>query len=233
MIRAWTEPREQSPVVIVVAGNIGVGKTTLTRILAQALRCPSLEEPSEQNPYLSAFYEDMYTWAFHSQLYFLARRAQIYRTLLSHKSQIVILDRSMYEDAEIFARNLHELGYISHRDYQTYREIYDILCDVLPPPDLVIYLRASVTTLQQRIAERGREEELTLPAPYLARLNGLYEDWVARFDLCTLLPINVEGVDFEHDPTDRGVVMRRVLHALSVIARQHSLNWSRFAIVVV
>lgn len=232
MIHMWTESREESPLIIVVAGNIGVGKTTLTRMLAQELGCRVLSEPVEQNPYLSDFYEDMRRWAFHSQLYFLVYRAQMYCTLLRRGGRMMIVDRSIYEDAEIFARNLYELGYMSHRDYQTYWEIYCTWCDLLPRPDLVIYLKASTATLEQRIAKRGREIELALPTSYLARLNELYEDWATRFDLCPLLSVDVDDVDFEHNPVDRRIVLGQVLPALDRVVRHSHAHLANFAFLL-
>jgi deoxyadenosine/deoxycytidine kinase len=229
MIHTWTQAREQLPLVVVVAGNIGVGKTTLTRMLAQELQCSVLGEPWEGNPYLSDFYENMHAWAFHSQLYFLVYRARIYHTLLRQERRMIIMDRSIYEDADIFACNLHQMGYISHRDYHTYRDTYCILCDLLPSPDLVIYLHASVTTLKQRIAKRGRQMELTLPTSYLARLNDLYEDWAAHFDLSKLLDINVDGIDFEHDPIDRRAVMKQIFLKLGLLTQYRLVHMSDFA----
>src|SRR3990170_5770420 len=140
---------------VAVAGNIGVGKSTLVALLCHRLGWQPFYEPVAENPYLVDFYADMRTWAFHSQIFFLTHRLRAHRQLLDHPTSAV-QDRSVYEDAEIFARNLYERGHLGERDYRTYRQLYEVLTEFLPPPDLVLYLRASVDTLQQRIARRGR-----------------------------------------------------------------------------
>src|SRR5512145_545948 len=140
---------------VVVAGNIGVGKSTLVALLCQQLEWQPFYEPVAENPYLADFYKDMRTWAFHSQIFFLTRRLRSHRQLAEHPTS-VIQDRSIYEDAEIFACNLYRQGLMNERDYGAYKDLYEVILEFLPPPDLVIYLRAQTTTLVQRIGRRGR-----------------------------------------------------------------------------
>lgn len=180
---------------VAVAGNIGVGKSTLVEKLCSELGCTPFFEPVTENPYLADFYRDMRTWAFHSQIFFLTHRLRSHHALSLHASS-VIQDRSVYEDAEIFAHNLYLQGHIHPRDYQTYRELYQTLVEFLPPPDLVIYLRASVPTLLARIARRGREYERSIPADYLSSLNILYENWISEFTLCPVLTVPADDVDY-------------------------------------
>ena len=167
---------------VAVAGNIGVGKSTLVKLLCSQLDWEPFYEPVAENPYLADFYQDMKTWAFHSQVFFLTHRLRIHRRLIEHPNS-VIQDRSVYEDAEVFAHNLYRQGQITGRDYDTYRELYQVLSEFLPPPDLVIYLRASVTTLVDRIQQRGRDYERQISPAYLAQLNDLYESWINGFGL--------------------------------------------------
>ncbi len=171
---------------LAVAGNIGVGKSTLVTLLSQRLAWQPFYEPVTENPYLADFYKDMRAWAFHSQIFFLTRRLRIHRQLLDHPTS-AIQDRSVYEDAEVFAHNLYRQGLFAQRDYASYRELYEVLTDFLPPPDLVIYLRASVSTLQERIKYRGRDYERQITPDYLQQLNlELYQQECqrvqARFD---------------------------------------------------
>ena len=184
---------------IVIAGNIGAGKTTLVEILSNRLGFSPFYEPHEDNPYLADFYEDMESWSFHSQVYFLTRRLKIHKELLLAEGSVV-QDRSVYEDAEIFARNLFLQGDFSTRDYSVYQDLYHILASLLPPPNLMVYLRASVDTLMQRIAKRGREYEMGISRDYLARLNDLYEDWMNAFDQCPVLIINSDDLDLVSKP---------------------------------
>jgi len=180
---------------VAVAGNIGVGKSTLVEKLCITLGCTPFYEPVTENPYLADFYRDMRSWAFHSQIFFLTHRLRSHHALSLHASS-VIQDRSVYEDAEIFAHNLYLQGHIHPRDYQTYRELYQTLVEFLPPPDLVIYLRASVPTLLNRIARRGREYERSIPADYLSSLNILYENWISEFTLCPVLTVPADDLDY-------------------------------------
>jgi deoxyadenosine/deoxycytidine kinase len=194
---------------IAVAGNIGVGKSTLVRLLSEALSWTPFYEPVTENPYLADFYENMGAWGFHSQVYFLMRRLRIHRQLMKMNGS-VIQDRSVYEDAEIFAHNLYLQDAINERDYETYRELYQVLVEFLPPPDLVIYLRASVPTLLGRISKRGRDYERTIAADYLADLNELYESWVDHFDLCPILTIPCDDLDYVAKPQHLGLIVDKV-----------------------
>lgn len=184
---------------IVIAGNIGAGKTTLVKILSEKLNFTPFYEPHEENPYLADFYEDMESWSYQSQVYFLTRRLKIHKELILAEGSVV-QDRSVYEDAEIFARNLYLQGDLSARDYGVYRDLYSILASLLPPPSLMVYLRASVDTLMQRIAKRGREYEVGISRSYLANLNNLYEDWMNAFDQCPVLIINSDDLNLVSSP---------------------------------
>ncbi len=180
---------------IAIAGNIGVGKSTLVEMLCARMGWTPFFEGVMDNPYLADFYRDMRAWAFHSQLFFLARRLRDLRRLRDFPG-VAVQDRSVYEDAEIFAKNLYQQGYISERDWQTYWELYQALTELLPPPDLVVYLNASVPTLLHRIALRGREYEKNIAPDYLARLNVLYDEWIADFKLCPVLIVPADRLDF-------------------------------------
>jgi deoxyadenosine/deoxycytidine kinase len=180
---------------IAVAGNIGVGKSTLVELLSRRLGWQPFYEPVGENPYLADFYRDMRSWSFHSQVFFLTRRLRAHRQLCDHPTS-VIQDRSVYEDAEVFAHNLYLQGNFSERDYATYRELYQVLTEFLPAPDLVVYLRASVPTLRQRIALRGRDYEQQIQTDYLSRLNDLYEDWTKNFTLCPVLTVPADDLDY-------------------------------------
>ena len=199
---------------IAIAGNIGAGKSTLVRLLCSKLHWTPFFEPVTENPYLADFYDDMQAWAFHSQVYFLMRRLRIHRQLM-RQSGSVIQDRSVYEDAEIFAHNLYLQDSISERDYETYRELYQVLVEFLPPPDLVIYLRASVPTLLDRIAKRNRDYERTISAEYLADLNELYENWVDHFDLCPVLTIPSDDLDYVAKPQHLTLVIQKMQEMLT------------------
>ncbi len=179
---------------IVVAGNIGAGKSTLVELLSKELQLTPFFEPVSENPYLADFYDDMKRWAFQSQLFYLTRRLRIHRQLLDAPGS-VIQDRSVYEDAEIFARNLFLQGDISERDFGVYQDLYQILVTLLPPPDMIIYLKTSVPVLAQRIAHRGRDFEADIPQDYLTRLNGLYESWIAHVNQCPVLIISTDNLD--------------------------------------
>jgi deoxyadenosine/deoxycytidine kinase len=180
---------------VAVAGNIGVGKSTLVEKLCERLGWQPYYEPVAENPYLEDFYEDMQGWAFHSQVFFITHRLRSHRELLLHPTSVV-QDRTVYEDAEIFARNLYQQGQIGERDYRTYRNLYGLLVDMLSPPDLVVYLRAEVSTLQERIIARAREMESGIATDYLERLNGLYEEWIGGFSLCPVLEVPADKLNF-------------------------------------
>jgi deoxyadenosine/deoxycytidine kinase len=184
---------------IAVAGNIGVGKSTLVELLAQRLAWQPFFEPVGENPYLADFYRDMHTWAFHSQVFFLTRRLRIHRELCDYPMSS-IQDRSVYEDAEVFASNLYRQGMMLERDYRSYRELYDVLTQFLPAPDLVVYLRADVNALLERIAHRGRSYERDIRPEYLGQLNDLYEAWIRNFTLCPVLTVPAGDLNYvAHD----------------------------------
>jgi deoxyadenosine/deoxycytidine kinase len=180
---------------VAVAGNIGVGKSTLVEMLCVRLGWEPFYEPVTENPYLSDFYKNMDEWSFHSQVFFLAHRLRSHYRLGQHPTSVV-QDRSVYEDAEIFAQNLYLQGHIQPRDYQTYRDLYETTMRFLPPPDLVVYLRASIPTLLNRIARRGRDYERTITPDYLNGLNNLYEQWIENFTLCPVLAVPADDLDY-------------------------------------
>lgn len=199
---------------IAVAGNIGVGKSTLVSLLCDYLKWQPFYEPEAANPYLADFYQDMRSWAFHSQVYFLTRRLRAHRQLIDHPTS-VIQDRSVYEDAEVFARNLYLQGLIAERDYSTYRELYQVLIEFLPPPDLVVYLRASVGTLMHRINQRGRDYERKITPEYLSQLNALYEDWIQHFALCPVLTIPADNLDYVAHARHLELIVRKIEEKLT------------------
>ncbi len=199
---------------VAVAGNIGVGKSTLVTLLCQRLGWQPFYEPVAENPYLADFYQDMQAWAFHSQIFFLTHRLRSHRQLLDHPTS-AIQDRSVYEDAEVFACNLYRQGLISERDYSAYRELYQVLCDFLPPPDLVVYLRASVPTLMKRIRSRGRDYERQISPDYLANLNDLYEEWIARFSLCPVLTVPADDLDYVARSSHLDLVVQKIQEKLT------------------
>jgi deoxyadenosine/deoxycytidine kinase len=194
---------------ITVAGNIGVGKSTLTRLLAERLGWEPVYEAVTENPYLADFYDDMPRWSFHSQVFFLSRRLRQHHNLLQ-KNDSVIQDRSVYEDAEVFARNLYRQGHLSQRDWRCYLDLYETLATLLRPPDLVVYLQASVPTLRRRIAHRGRDYEHTITDEYLAQLNGLYDAWVSGFRLCPVLTVDTNNLNYVQDETHLDQIWHRI-----------------------
>jgi deoxyadenosine/deoxycytidine kinase len=199
---------------VAVAGNIGVGKSTLVQLLSEKLAWEPFFEPESENPYLSDFYENMPAWSFHSQIFFLSRRLQIHRLLANHPTS-ALQDRSVYEDAEIFAKNLNQQDQMSSRDYQTYRELFEVLAKFLPPPDLVVYLRASVPTLQARIKNRGRQYEMQISTDYLSKLNDLYEQWVQGFTLCPILAIPSDDLDYVSHAAHLDLVVSKIQEKLA------------------
>ena len=199
---------------IIVAGNIGVGKSTLVSMLGERLGWQPFYESVAENPYLADFYADMPGWAFHSQVFFLTERLSLQRRLIDHPAS-VIQDRSMYEDAEIFARNLYLQGLMNERDYLTYQSLYHALTAFLPAPDLVIYLRAQAGTLRRRILQRGREYERDIRADYLEQLNDLYRAWIDAFTGCPVLTVPADDLDFVNRPGHFELIARKVEEKLT------------------
>jgi deoxyadenosine/deoxycytidine kinase len=185
---------------IIISGNIGAGKSTLVKLLAEQLHMKPFWEPVQENPYLEDFYGDMKKWAFHSQLFFLTNRLEMHHSL-KEMTGSVVQDRSVYEDAEIFAENLYKNGFMNERDYQTYRNFYELLIQMLPKPDLLVYLKASIPTLQKHIAIRARAMESTISASYLEDLNTLYTDFIAGYQLSPLVVIDMDKTDFVQNPS--------------------------------
>jgi deoxyadenosine/deoxycytidine kinase len=183
--------------LVLVAGNIGAGKTSLTERIGQRLGWHSGYESVANNPYLSDFYGDMHAWAFHLQVFFLGHRAEQYLEAVQ-ESRSAILDRSIYEDFHIFTRALHHMGNMAERDYLSYHRLYNLVVDSLPPPDLLIYLKAPVAILLRRITRRARNMETGITAEYLSLLDSYYEEWLNAFDLCPVLTIRSDDLDYVH-----------------------------------
>jgi deoxyadenosine/deoxycytidine kinase len=193
---------------ITIAGNIGVGKSTLTTLLSEKLGWAPFLEGFAENPYLGDFYDNMSRWSFHSQVFFLSQRLQQHHRLLQH-ARSVIQDRSVYEDAEIFARNLFNQGHMLERDWLTYLALYQTLSRLLQPPHLVVYLKAAIPTLRRRIAQRGRDYEQSIETNYLVRLNDLYDSWASDFNLCPVLTVSTDKLDYvQHDEHLRQIIER-------------------------
>jgi deoxyadenosine/deoxycytidine kinase len=194
---------------IAIAGNIGAGKSTLVEFLSRTYGIAPFYEPSEDNPYLPDFYRDMRRWAFRSQLYFLAHKFRIHQEL-DRMPGVVVLDRTIFEDAEVFATALHDMRHIDDRDWRTYRGFYTSILDAIQPPDLMIYLRCSMRTLRKRIRLRGRTMEKDLPLSYLKRLDRLYENWIENYTMSEKLILETDRLDYIHDLVYRLDVMKRI-----------------------
>ncbi len=201
---------------VAIAGNIGSGKTTLTTLLAKHFNWDPHYESVDANPYLNSFYEDMRRWSFNLQIYFLnSRFRQIIKIRESGKK--VIQDRTMYEDTHIFAPNLHEMSLMTTRDFENYRALFDLMSSFIQPPDLLVYLKASVPTLVNQIQKRGRDYEESIRLDYLKSLNERYENWINGYDIGKKLIVNVDKMDFTTNPEDLGYVIDMInaeLHGL-------------------
>src|SRR5512141_43873 len=200
--------------IVVVAGNIGSGKTSLTDRIGERLRWQTAFESVSDNPYLPDFYRDMRSWSFHLQVFFLGHRAEQYLEL-AKSPQSAILDRSIYEDAHIFARALNHMGNLNERDYLSYRRVFDLVVKNLPPPDLLIYLKAPVSVLVERIHRRGRDIEIGITPEYLTLLDSFYTDWMETFDVCPVLTIRTDDLDFVHQTQHMDIVVSRVQDKLA------------------
>jgi deoxyadenosine/deoxycytidine kinase len=199
---------------VLVAGNIGTGKTSLTERIGARLGWRTAFESVADNPYLADFYADMRQWSFHLQVFFLGHRAQQHRAL-ANSPESAIADRSIYEDAHIFARVLHHLGNLNERDYHSYRAVFDLVVAGLPHPDLLLYLRAPVPVLLDRIQRRGRSIESGITADYLTLLDTFYEEWMESFSLCPVLRIRTADLDFVHQPQHLDIVVQRIQDRLA------------------
>ena len=198
-----------------MAGNIGAGKSTLVEFLSRQYDLRPFFEPNDDNPYMKDFYADMKAWAFHSQLYFLSAKLRLHQQL-GHVEEAIIQDRTIYEDAEIFAENLYRQRKMSRRDYVTYRRLYEAIIEQLRPPSLMIYLRCGMKTLKKRIKLRGRPEEQAIPRIYLQRLQDLYEEWFDRYDLSETLVIDTDELDYHQDLVHRLDLFERIERAVGV-----------------
>ncbi|WP_026452475.1 deoxynucleoside kinase [Aequorivita capsosiphonis] len=201
---------------VAIAGNIGSGKTTLTRLLAKHYKWQPHFEEVDDNPYLDDFYNQMERWSFNLQIYFLNSR---FRQILDirEKGKNVIQDRTIYEDAHIFAPNLHAMGLMTNRDFENYRSLFDLMESVTEGPDLLIYLRSSIPNLVSQIHKRGREYENSISIDYLSRLNERYEAWIHGYDKGNLIIFDVDNINFVDDPEHLGEVINKIdaeLHGL-------------------
>ena len=196
-------------IFISVAGNIGSGKSSLTGLLAEKFKWMPFYESVEDNPYLSEFYADMTRWSFNLQIYFLAHRFKIHKDLTERPGS-VIQDRSIYEDVEIFAKNLHKLGKMSDRDYETYSNLFEDMTSYLKPPDVLVYLQASIPTLVNQIKVRGRDFEKDIDIKYLEELNESYEEWIKNYKLGRVIIINKDNLDFVHSHNDFHYIIEQI-----------------------
>jgi len=200
--------------LILVAGNIGSGKTSLTERIGKQLGWRTAFESVADNPYLPNFYKDMKTWSFHLQIYFLGHRAKQHLEL-ANDPRSAIIDRSIYEDAFIFARALNTMGNISELDYHTYLNVFNLVVNTLPPPSMLIYLKCPIAVLLERINQRGRDIEKTISPDYLELLESYYDDWMRDFDLCPVLTIRTDDLDFVHKQYHLNTVIERIMDTLA------------------
>ncbi|MFK8011615.1 MAG: deoxynucleoside kinase [Marinicellaceae bacterium] len=195
--------------IIAIAGNIGVGKTSLVHFLTSTYNITPFYEPNDENPYLDDFYKDMKQWAFHSQLYFLSNKFRIHQKVDSSQG-VVVQDRTIFEDVEIFATALRDMKKMSHRDWHTYHQFYENIIASIRPPDLMIYLKCSIRTIRKRIKIRGRKMEQDIPLSYLKRLDKLYNTWIKSYSLSKVLVIETDKLDYVCDLIDRLDVMTQI-----------------------
>ncbi|MDD5370010.1 MAG: deoxynucleoside kinase [Anaerolineaceae bacterium] len=200
--------------LILVAGNIGSGKTSLTERIGERLGWCTAYESVADNPYLPDFYEDMRKWSFHLQIYFLGHRAQQHLDLWQDPRSAII-DRSIYEDAYIFARALNHMGNLSDLDYHSYRRVFELIVTNLPAPSLLVYLKAPVAVLVDRIRRRARNIESGISSEYLELLDSFYDDWMKTFDLCPVLTLRTDDLDFVHQSEHLDLVVKRIQEKLS------------------
>jgi deoxyadenosine/deoxycytidine kinase len=211
MAQESVQPRHH----ISVAGNIGAGKSTLVRVLAEAFGWQPYYELVADHPYLDDYYRDRERWGFHSQIWFLSQRFEQHQEI--HDTPIsVVQDRSIYEDFEVFVKGLLEQGILSHRDFRTYRRLFQALIRSVTPPTLMVYLKASVPALTRRISERARSSEQAIPSRYLEHLNYRYEEWLRRFELCPVLAIDTDDLDFAHTEVGQRTVVELVAQHLDL-----------------
>jgi deoxyadenosine/deoxycytidine kinase len=192
-----------------IAGNIGAGKTTLTGLLAKHYKWSPLYEDIENNPYLDDFYNDMAKWSFNLQVYFLGKRFEQLKKIKNEKKN-VIQDRTIYEDAHIFASNLHDMGLLRTRDFDNYLTLFNLMSSLVDPPSLLIYLKASIPKLVEQIHKRGREYETTINIEYLNRLNHKYENWVSSYDKGRVLIIDIDALDFVNNKEDLSFIIDKI-----------------------
>jgi len=214
-INRGSRTKIQSKTFVAVAGNIGSGKSSLTDLLSKHFGWRPYFESVADNPYLKDFYADMHRWSFNLQVYFLSNRFRNHKSI-TEGPHSVILDRVIYEDAEIFARNLFEIGKMEERDYRNYVALYEVMTAYLRPPDLLIYLRANVETLLRQIALRGRDFELSIDRAYLEQLNAHYENWIARYKLGRVLIVESDALDFVNRREDFGTVAAMIAEKLGM-----------------
>lgn len=200
--------------IVIVAGNIGVGKTSLAERLSVRMGWQCAFESVADNPYLADFYKDMHEWSFHLQIFFLGHRAAQYLEL-AKTPQSVIFDRTIYEDFYIFARALHAMGNVDERDYLSYQRVFELITSQLPPPDLLIYLRAPVAVLMNRIHSRARTIETGITSEYLSLLESFYDDWMRVYDVCPVITISSDDLDFVHKPQHLDIVVQRIQDRLA------------------
>jgi len=198
---------------VIISGNIGSGKSSLTQLLSKQMEWKAFFEEVDDNPYLEDFYRDMKKWSFHLQVFFLSKRFKYHQDIVNDPCS-AIQDRSIYEDVDIFARNLYEQGLMKERDYHNYRELFGVMENFLTPPDLIIYLQASVSTLKQRINRRGRDFEKEISVNYLEGLNRLYEKWINNFKLSPIIKVATDDMDFTRKTEHLNLIVKHICSQL-------------------